>query len=272
MPDWDAVIRFLVLGALCLSLAACAAGNEPAATTATGSTATATTSTTSAGSDSVVVYFLQDGKVAPVRVEIEATRAVATAAVEALLAGPPEGYETALPAGGRLESLTIDAGVATATLSDQLRSLDAAAEAQLVYTLTQFSTVTGVRTLPQPLNDEDGAPLGEPATRADFEQETPAILIETPLPHASVTSPVRVAGTANTFEATFQIELRREGEPLVHRTVTATSGTGTRGTFEIELPFDATGDATIVAWEDNAGAGPEGPPVLHQVEVPVVLF
>jgi hypothetical protein len=260
--------RLLALAAVPLLAAGCGVGKEASERPPTTATAAATTTAAAPATSTAVVYFLRDGKVAPVRVEVPETRAVATAALHALLAGPPKGYETALPAGGRLLTLSIDAGVATAKLSDELGSLDAAGEAQLVYTLTRFGTVTGVRTLPRPLVGGDGMPLTEPATRADFEAETPAILIESPLPGDEVASPLRVTGTANAFEATFQLELRGDGETLVHRTVTATSGTGERGTFSAELPFSAGGAATIVAWEDNMG---EGPPVLHRVEVPVSL-
>ena len=48
---------------------------------------------------------------------------------------------------------------------------------------------------------------GKSYTRADFEEQTPIILVESPLPFEEVTSPLRVTGTANTFEATFQYEL-----------------------------------------------------------------
>jgi hypothetical protein len=203
----------------------------------------------------VIAYFLRDGKVAPVRVRVPQTRAVGTAALNALFAGPPEGYETAVPAGTALESLTIDAGVAHPSISG---TLDETARAQVVYTLTRFPTVTGVA-LP-------GA--GEPLTRDDFEPQTPRILIDSPLAGDELTSPVRVAGTSNDFEATFQLRLVQGDRLLAATHVTATSGNGTRGTFEQTLSFTGSGSATLVAYEQNAG---EGPPELGRVEVPVTL-
>jgi germination protein M len=261
--------RLALLVALPLVTAACGSSNQAAAPV---TTTTPGTTTVAPAARSVVVYFLHDGKVAPVRVPAGDTRAVATAALGALLEGPPEGYDTAIPSGGQLVSLAIEGGVATATLSDRLRSLDPAGAAQLVYTLTQFPSVTGVQVLPRPLNDEHGQPLGEPATRADFEAETPAILIESPLPGDAISSPVRVTGTANTFEATFQLALRQGGAELAKETVTATSGSGERGTFDVQVSFEGSGDATLVAWEDNAGY-PEGgtEAALHKVELPVSL-
>ena len=62
--------------------------------------------------------------------------------------------------------------------------------AQIVYTLTQFPTVESVEI------------DGESYTRADFEEQTPSVLVESPLPFEEVTSPLRATGTANTFEAT----------------------------------------------------------------------
>ena len=74
---------------------------------------------------------------------------------------------------------------------------------------------------------------GKTYTRADFEKQTPQILVESPLPFEEVKTPLRVTGTANTFEATFDYELRDSAGKVVDSNfVTATSGTGTRGTFD----------------------------------------
>ena len=95
----------------------------------------------------------------------------------------------------------------------------------------------------------------------------PPIVIESPLPGESVTSPIRVTGTANVFEATVSFEIRDAGDKVVLRGfTTATSGTGTRGTFETELAVpNLAGPATIVAFEASAE---DGSP-LHVVEVPI---
>ena len=206
---------------------------------------------------------------------VDATPAVGTAALNALFDGPPPGYDTAVPAGARLLSLAIDGGVATATVSDELRDADVAAQAQIVYTLTQFASVSGVglrlEDAPLPLTGDAGAPLTEPATRGDYEQETPRILVESPLPGDEVSSPLRVTGTSNDYEATFELELDQGERNLVSTFVTATSGTGVRGTFDKTLEFDATGDATLVAFERSAAGEGEGPPELGRVEIPLVL-
>jgi hypothetical protein len=249
--------RLLLLAALPLLFGACGVTRESATTTTpTTTTTVAATTATAPAPASVVAYFLRDGQVAPVRVEAPATRAVATAALNALFAGPPRGFDTAVADGTRLESLSIDAGVAHPSIDGDL---DETARAQVVYTLTRFPSVTGVA-LP-------GA--GEPLTRDDFEPQTPRILVESPLPGDTVTSPILVTGTSNSFEATFQLELLQGGRDLAVTHVTATSGNGTRGTFSQTLSYaTGTGPATVLGYEQNAG---EGPPELGRVEIPVTL-
>jgi hypothetical protein len=130
--------------------------------------------------------------------------------------------------------------------------------AQIVYTLTRLPAIRKVQ-------------VGVTSyTRHDFEDETPQILVESPLPYQRVTSPLRARGTANTFEATFQYELRdAHGTVLKKHFVTATSGSGTRGTFEITVPFGVDRDeaGTLVVFENSAANGSR----IHQVEIPLRL-
>lgn len=248
-------LRLVALLAFPVALAGCGVSGSAETTAARTDAPIGTSTSTPPPKIAVTAYFLRDGKVAPVRVSVSQTRAVGTAALNALFAGPPEGYDTAVPAGTRLESLTIDAGVAHPSIS---ATLDETARAQVVYTLTRFPTVTGVA-LP-------GA--GEPLTRDDFEAQTPRILIDSPLPGDELTSPVRITGASNDFEATFQLQLAQGDRLLAVTHVTATSGNGTRGTFEQTLSFTGSGPATLVAYEQNAG---EGAPELGRVEIPVTL-
>src|SRR4029077_3775870 len=79
---------------------------------------------------------------------------------------------------------------------------------------------------------------GKKYTRNDFESLTPAILPELPLPFEHVAGKVRLAGSANTFEATFQYELKdSSGQILSKHFVTAPSGNGVRGTYDVTIPF-----------------------------------
>jgi germination protein M len=185
---------------------------------------------------------------------------VGTAAVRELLKGPAaddEGVETAVPAGVKLQSLGITNGVATVELSQQLT--DDAAQAQLVYTLTQFPTVKRV-------DFGADAPVG----RRAFEAQTPPILVESPLPGEDVDSGFEVTGTANTFEATFNYELKdASGKVLRKNFVTATSGSGTRGTFRFSVPYrvDEPQQGTLVVFELSAEDGSR----IHESEIPLRL-
>jgi hypothetical protein len=129
--------------------------------------------------------------------------------------------------------------------------------AATVYTLSQFDPRK-----PVVVN-------GKLYSRADFEDLTPAILAESPLPFQAVSAPLRVWGTANTFEATFEYEvLDSAGKVVAKHFVTATSGSGTRGTYDVTIRFDApAGAGKLVVYELSAADGSR----IHQVEIPLTL-
>jgi germination protein M len=240
------VKRSLLLVLVSLVLAGCGGDDSTDAT----STDTITLPASSPG----MVYWLRDGKVWPVARELPATDA-ATAALEELFAGPTETESdeldatTAIPGGS--PSVTVENGVAT--LASPEGSYSTAALAQIVYTLTQFPATESVEI------------DGQSYTRADFEEETPSVLVESPLPFEAVTSPIHATGTANTFEATFEYEVKDSTGKVVDRHfVTATSGTGTRGTFDFTTK--AVDDpATLVVFESSAEDGSR----IHEVEIPL---
>jgi hypothetical protein len=222
-----------------------------------GTTTTTTAPTTTAPPERMTVkaYFLRDGKVTPAHVRVERTEAVARAALTGLFDGPPPGFETAVPAAVGDFDVSIADGTARLTLPSS-PELSVAARAQIVYTLTQFPTVRRVR-----LGD------AEATTRADYEDETPIILVETPVAGDAVTSPVHVAGTANTFEANLQLRIVQNGRKLYEHFVTATSGSGQRGTFAWDIPLETTGPAMLEAFEYSAADGSE----THKVVIPIRL-
>ena len=207
--------------------------------------ATSTDTATLPASSDARVYVLRDGKVWPVSRELPATDPEAAAAAE-LLDGPSAeevsklDATTAIPTDTRIEDVQIADGVASVTVSADLST---EALAQVVYTLTQFPTIDSVEI------------DGKSYTRADFEDQTPAILVESPLPFEAVTSPIRAGGTANTFEATFNYEfVDAVGKVVDENFVTATSGTGTRGTFEFTTgDFDSI--SKLVVFEPSAEDG-----------------
>lgn len=254
-----------------LVLAGCGTSRHHAATaTATVTTSAATTTapastgatTTVAAPLTLRVYFLQDGKVAPVARTLAPTQAVASAALASLIAGPSAeeqrlGYTTAVPKGGAPPAIVVSDGIARVALPPNVTRPELA---QIVYTLTQFPTVHAVRSS-RMLGDTQSL------TRGTFEDLTPAILVESPLPGDHVTSPLAVRGTANTFEATFDLEIRNSsGVRVAWRFVTATSGSGQRGTFDTTLSFPHTGGPlTLVAYEPSAATGKP----IHVVRIPL---
>jgi germination protein M len=237
---------------LALLVAGCGGGDD-------GTTDTGTT-TAPAETTDLRVYWLRDGKVWPALREIGQTDALAQEALDELLAGPTEQegadlqFTTAIPEDVEGVVASIEDGVAAVELSVDLPDEPLA---QVVYTLTQFVTVESV--------DIQGNTL----TRADFEDLTPAILVESPLAFEDVTSPLRVTGTANTFEATFSYELTdTDGLIVDENFVTATSGTGTRGTFDFTtepytVPFDGVG--ALIVFELSAKDGSR----INLVEIPL---
>jgi len=132
----------------------------------------------------------------------------------------------------------------------------------VVYTLTQFPTVD---TVIFKIEGErvtafggEGIVLTDPVGPGDFENVTPILLVLTPRTGETVSSPVRVTGTANAFEATFQLEVvDPRGLIVAEQTVMATSGTGTRGTFDVTVPFtiEREGWGAIIVFELSARDG-----------------
>jgi hypothetical protein len=262
-----------------LPLTACDGGSDRPRPSET----TSTDGTTTPAQSSVAVYFLRDGKVSPVRRTIAATPAVARAALTTLLDGPTEeesadGLASAIPPGTHLRDIAVADGVATVDLDRVFGEGSGSASmlgrvAQVVATLTRFPTIRRVafRVDGEPVEaiGAEGVVVDPPIGRAAIEGQTPQILVESPLPGDSVTSPLRLRGTANVFEATVSLDVRDAAGKLLKRTfTTATSGNGTRGTFDTTLSLPGyDGPVTVLAYEASAE---DGRP-LHVVELPLEL-
>lgn len=223
----------------------------------------------SGGQVDTLVYLTRGEKVGVGGRQVDVVGgAVARASVEALLEGPTAqetaaGMATQIPAGTALLDLAVQGGVATVDLSgafdDGGGSLSMQLRvAQVVHTLTQFDTITAVGfridgERVQAIGGE-GVLVDPPVGRVDFEGVTPQVLLETVWPSAVVSNPIPFAGTSNTFEATVLWRVERpDGSTVGEGFVTATSGTGTRGTFEAALDLGSfTGSAVLVTGGDNA--------------------
>jgi hypothetical protein len=215
----------------------------------------------------------------------EETPRVAQTALETLLAGPTAeeaaaGVSSAIPEDTRLLGVSVEDGIATVDLSSEFESGGGSLGmflrlGQVVFTVSQFPTVEAVQLEldgePVEVFSGEGIVLDQPLTREDYEDVMPQITVETPAIAAEVTSPVRIAGTANVFEANVTARVLDEaGNVLVEDFTTATCGTGCRGDYEIELPFDVSSEqaGTIQLQADDA-AGTGTMPGL--VEIPVTL-
>ena len=252
---------------------------------------TATPAPAGAGTTVVRAYFVlgsftDNEGLAPVLREVPQTKAVGTAAMRELLAGPDEAemgarpaMYTAIPDGTTLLGISIADGIATVNLSQEFESGGGSASmlarvAQVTYTLTQFPTVTGVRFqldgVPVTALGGEGVVLDQPLGRDDFRDQLPAIFVDRPAWGASLGNPGTVSGEANVFEATFQVELLDAGgRALLGKTVTASCGTGCWGSFRTSLAYTVTRAqwGTLRVFESSAKDGSE----INVTEYPVWL-
>ena len=174
---------------------------------------------------------------------------------------------TAIPDGTTLLGVSAKNGVATVDLSTEFDSGGGSTSmqyrlAQVVYTLTQFSTIKSVvfqidgETVT--VFGSEGIVLDGPIGRADYYDQLPAIFVDRPAFGAAFASGGRVAGNANVFEATFRVSiLDASGESLADEQVMATCGTGCRGTFSTTVDY-TVGKAqwgTLRAYEPSAKDG-----------------
>jgi hypothetical protein len=236
----------------------------------------------------VRAYFLLhdpfggDAALVPVLRTVPTSPATATAAMKALLAGPsakeraarPQ-VETLIPVGSKLLGIEISGGLATVDLSAEFASVspDSAWDegifelrgrlAQVVYTLTQFTTVDRVDLKldgkPVTVFASEEIVLDKPVTRETYrERYVPLIFVDQPAWGAALVNPVRVTGLANVFEAQFRIALLgRDGTVLVDRPVVASCGTGCWGDFDATLSFDVPNAqwGTLRVWDISEYSG-----------------
>lgn len=211
----------------------------------------------------VKAYFFRGDRLVPVQRSRPATAAVARAALTELLAGPspeeaagPMALVSVIPAGTVLLDVSVGGGIAVVDLTRSFESGGGSASmfgrlAQVVYTLTQFPSVTGVtfRLEGEPVTtfSSEGIVLDRPAVRADYRDYLPAIFVDQPASGATLSNPARVAGMANVFEAQFVAEIAAaDGTLLARRSVMATCGTGCWGTFDVTIPYQV--DRAQAGW------------------------
>ena len=235
-----------------------ASSTEPSGEPDSSPGATGSPAASPTGTRIVRAYFVLGGDpgsvgLVPVLREVPKTAQVATTAMNALLTGPTSAESgdraitSAIPAGTRLLGISIKSGVATVDLSTEYDSGGGSASmqyrlAQVVYTLTQFSTVRSVvfqiegETVT--VFGSEGIVLDGPVGRAQYYDQLPAMFVDRPAFGAALVNPGHVSGNADVFEATFRVAiLDATGKSLVDQQVMAACGTGCRGTFDVIVSY-----------------------------------
>jgi hypothetical protein len=229
------------------------------------------------------LYFLRDGKLGVAERSVAPTTMPATAALKALLTGPSAaertaGLTSALPAGTRLRSLVISSGVATANLTQapDEASGDASAAmpgtAELVYTLTRFSSISGVRVKVNgrpwtPATDSTASPVTY--HRASFRSFEPAIFVESPGAGGTLPDPFILSGTASVYEGSFTAQLTDDsGRRVVRVVVEASQGAPGRGTFRQTVVYSTSAThGTLSVYSQSQEDGTR----QNVVKIPVTL-
>ncbi len=280
-----------------LFLSACGNGEGNTADSSTTASAEPNESTTTASSipDStgesgdgipVTIYFTRDGKVSPAGRSATSSDTVARDALTALLGSPDAqevgwGLGTTIPEGTSLLGVEIADGVGTVDLSGEFEAAGDSLSislrtAQVVFTLTQFPTVdrVAVEIEGEPVESIGGEDVlaGSPVTRDSFGDVTPVILVESPLPGATIVSPITVTGSSATFEGTVRIAITDgDGGTVYDSFFTSTGANGVWGPFEETVEFQATaGSGTVSLWEDDVSSDTPGAR-RNKVDVPVEI-
>lgn len=250
--------------------------------TAQPTTPAATSSQGTAGEVSLQTWFTRQGKLFGTQHGVPATVSVGRAALDQLLAGPSSaeyaaGVRSQIPAGTQLLGLTISSRTATVDLSSSFVSAAGPSVmplriAQVVYTLGQFPTVTGVlfKVDGQGVTVLGGVPVQGPQTTAMYDGYLPAITVQNPAIGEQVSSPVTVSGTADVFEAVVSVRILDSAGNQIARTFsTASCGTGCRGGYSVPVSYSVTRHepGTIEVFESSAK---DGQPVNVQ-QIPVTL-
>ena len=257
-------------------------GTASAAPSPSGQRPTATPAQGPAREIGLQAWFSRNGKLFVTKRTVPATTGIGQAALDRMLTGPSAaeyaaGLRSRIPAGTTVRGVRISAGIATVDLSSSFESAASPPAmplriAQVVYTLTQFPTVTGVRFAinGQGVTVVGGVPVQSPQTRAMYSGYLPAITVRSPVIGARVTSPVTVSGTADVFEATVSVRIGdAAGHEIARTFTTASCGTGCRGDYSVTVSYSVprTQPGTIEVFESSAK---DGQPVNVQL-IPVTL-
>ncbi len=223
-----------------------------------------TPSGTPAGKITVTIYYLVAGAseiyLAPERHEVDKTSALAKAALDELLTGEAQDADHTVPFAetAAVNSVVINDEVATVDWNaDVLKSsgggvVENLAIQSIVYTLTEFPTITKVRFTVEgkasgPASNgmqiEDfwghAGLAGQPWDRDPAIDVLEPITVWTPLEGATSSGTLTVTGLASTFEANVAIILRdAKGKIVVQTSTTAADAAPARAPYSKTISFN----------------------------------
>lgn len=232
----------------------------------------------------VTLYYLVEGAdelfLTAERHTVAKTRAIAKAALQELLHGTPqdEDHTMPFPKAADVVSVAVSNGVATVDWNAAVLEgsggarVEALAIQSVVYTLTEFSSISKVRftvegkdrgTASNGRNIEDfWGHTGLAAQPWDREPEIEVlapITLWTPLNDARSSGTLKLTGLAQTFEANVGIILRdANGTVVVHTSATALEAAPAREPFSKKLTFTAPSSPqtwTLEVFESSAMDG-----------------
>jgi len=220
------------------------------------------------------VWLVRGGRLFVTRRTEPLVPAVGQLALDALVAGPNAAEVAAsvrseIAPGIAADITSLAGGVATVDLDPQFFQAAASGSAlrrgQVVYTLTQYSTISSISFT------RGGATVYDhPWSRKDFAGLLPAITVESPTIGQRVSSPVTVSGTANVFEATVSLRILDASGNEIARTFTqASCGTGCRGDYSVSVLYTIGSEqrGTVEVYEVSAKDGS----AINVVDIPVIL-
>ncbi len=203
--------------------------------------------------------------------------------LEALLGGPlPQetswGFASAIPPETEVLGVSVSDTLATVNLNGRfMADADALSVrqrvAQVVFTLTALDGIERValEVDGEPLREfaADTATLGLSMSRDDFADVRPSILIVSPAPGETITSPVQVSGESNTPAGTFIIEIiGTHGTTVTERLADSSGTNGIWRAFETSVDFETgAGPGELVAY----GRSPVDDSRAFEIRIPVVF-
>ena len=234
----------------------------------------------------VKVYFLREERLVIVHRTVTGP-AVLGAALDELLKGPTAseraaGLHSEVPDGTVLRSLNLAEGLVTADLTSEFAvgggtSSMTARLAQVIFTATQFDNagevLFWVDGAPVEFFGGEGIVLDEPQARMHVDLAlTTGIIIDTPTPGATVSSPFTVTGEGDAYEGDFPMEVRRDGQRIGDIIIVRAGAWGDWADFETTIRLDIpAGPIEVVAWNEFGCTADSEPNCASIVETVIPL-